>query len=67
MTASRLVGFCSCATGSDSVCVQIGSVLQQRYAGQAANLVKEAGGSANTLVGLVLDSFLGFRDTAIYR
>ena len=47
--------------------VQIGTVLRQQYAGQAANLVRQAGGSASALVRLVLDSFPGFRDTAMYR
>ncbi|KAK9821658.1 hypothetical protein WJX74_005457 [Apatococcus lobatus] len=46
---------------------EIGTVLSHRYDGQAANLVRQAGGSASALVELVLDSFPGFRDIATFR
>ncbi|KAK9863549.1 hypothetical protein WJX84_001183 [Apatococcus fuscideae] len=46
---------------------EIGTVLRQKYGGHAANLVRQADGSASALVRLMLDSFPGFRDTAVYR
>ena len=39
----------------------------RRYDGEAACLVAAANGSAAKLVDLVVDSFPGFRDVALYR
>ena len=47
--------------------MQVGSVLLERYGGEAAQLVAAAGGSAAQLVDLVVDAFPGFRDCAMYR
>ena len=47
--------------------MQVGSVLLERYGGNAAQLVAAAGGSAVQLVNLVVDAFHGFRDCAMYR
>lgn len=45
---------------------EVGTVLQRDYKGQAAELVKAAGGSACRLVELLTSSFPGFRDEAVY-
>lgn len=46
---------------------ELGAVLQTRFGGRAANLVRAAGRSARTLVALVTESLPGFRDAAVYR
>lgn len=46
---------------------EVGRVLLERYNGQFANAIKEAGGSAVRLVLLLAEHFPSFRDTASYR
>ena len=45
---------------------EVGSVLNDKYRGSAANLVEECGGSAVALVAAVVRDFPGFRDEAHY-
>jgi hypothetical protein len=45
---------------------ELGSVLRERYHGMGINMVKEANGSAVTLVRILIDALPGFRDTAVY-
>lgn len=47
--------------------LQVGSVLQQHFQGQAAQLVAAAKQSALALVQLVSAHLPGFRDHAIYK
>lgn len=46
---------------------EVGRVLLACFGGQAANLVRAAGGSAERLVALVTASFPGFRDESVYK
>lgn len=46
---------------------EVGRVLLERYNGQFANAIKEAGGSAVRLVLLLAEHFPSFRDIASYR
>jgi len=46
---------------------EIGRVLDERYEGLAANLIRAAKGSAAKLVDLVTEAFPGFRDHSIYQ
>jgi hypothetical protein len=45
---------------------EIGSGLKARYGGHAANMIRQAGGSAEDLVGRIAEAFPGFRDHAVY-
>lgn len=47
--------------------LQVGSVLQQHFKGQAAELIAAAQQSAVALVQLVASHFPGFRDHCIYK
>lgn len=46
---------------------EVGTVLQQKYEGQAARLVEQAGRSVVRLVELMAWDFSSFRDEAVYR
>lgn len=46
---------------------EVGAVLQAKYRGRAAQLVRSAGRSASRLVDLVARDFPGFRDSAVYE
>ncbi|CAI7899447.1 unnamed protein product [Closterium sp. NIES-53] len=46
---------------------QVGRVLLRRFSGSAANMVEEAGGSAERLVRLLTTHFTYFQDHTIYR
>ena len=46
---------------------EIGTVLEGRWEGEAANVVQAAQGSAAALVALITAEFPGFRDHAIYK
>jgi hypothetical protein len=45
---------------------EVGSGLKARYGGHAANMIRQAGGSAEDLVGRITEAFPGFRDHAVY-
>jgi len=45
---------------------EVGSGLKARYSGHAANMIRQAGGSAEDLVGRITEAFPGFRDHAVY-
>lgn len=45
---------------------QVGEVLISKFSGKVSNLVRQANQSAVKLVGLVVESFPGFRDQSIY-
>ncbi|XP_078436935.1 uncharacterized protein LOC144707605 [Wolffia australiana] len=46
---------------------EVGYVLEQRFGGQAANLVDACGKSASTLVSVLTQNFPGFRDHSLYK
>ncbi len=46
---------------------EVGRVLIERYVGQFARAIEAAGGSATSLVEIIVSSFPSFRDTASYK
>jgi hypothetical protein len=46
---------------------EVGQGLLDSYQGQAANIIRAAGGSAQKLLSIITSSFPGFRDHAIYK
>lgn len=47
--------------------MQVGQVLLSKFHGNVSDLIRRANGSAVQLVSLMVESFPGFRDHAVYK